>query len=333
VDELERMMRATNPSGLRRSMPLSLRAEVELAALLAEPAEPQPQPAPAEDRRWFRRFATALAAIAVTLVMATVIAITDLGPTAVLPSVAGPPLLQPTALDVEPSTVLTSLAIKAALMGSGPGSMTQVIRYEAWSIQVDVADRTTSFVQPEEVERHCGSDRSGYWEARAGAVRYGVATDEHPAAAPGDLLRRDDFATGEFPMAFPKAPPVEPGVLEDFLRTSWGLTAESSSVDYFTAIEGLRLEWQLSGAQTAAVLDLLATRTDIAVAGQVRDRLGRDGIAVEATAPDGTYRTTLVFSSETGMLLSSEQVYLGGIPDFDFDFPTVTNYYAWKDTR
>jgi hypothetical protein len=330
VDDLERMMRAANPSELRRSTPLTLRAEVELAALLADPVEPPTQPV--RDRRGFARIATTVAAIAVTLVIATVIAITDLGPTAV-PSAAGPPLLQPTALDVEPATVLASLAIKARLMGTGSGSTTQVIRYEAWSIQVDVADQTTSFVQPEEVERHCGSDRAGYWEARAGAIRYGVATDEHPAAVPGALLRRDDFATGEFPMAFAEAPPVEPGALEEFLRTSWGLTAESSSVDYFTAIEGLRLEWQLSGAQTAALLELLATRTDVTVAGHVRDRLDREGIAVEATAPDGTYRTTLVFSSETGMLLSSEQVYLGGIPDFTLDFPTVTNYYAWKDTR
>jgi hypothetical protein len=284
------------------------------------------------DRRKSAGMAAAFAAIAVTLVLATVFAITDLGrpPTA---SVAAPPVLEPTALDAEPAEILAELAAKAARQGGGSESTAQVIRYEAWSMQIDVAETTASYVQPEVIERRCASDRSGYWESRAGDIRYGTATDEHPAAEPGHLLRRDDFGAGEFPMAFLMAPPSEPGALGDYLRASWGLGAESAAMDYLTAIEGLRLEWQLSGAQTAAVLELLAAQPDVSVAGQVRDRLGREGIAVEAVRRDGAYRAVLVFSADTGMLLSSEQVYLGGIPDSDLDFPTVTNYYAWKDAR
>lgn len=329
MDELEAALRSANRSELRRSTPLSLRAEVELTTLLAEPSEPSRARAARPNPL---RMATAFSAIAITLVLATVFAITDLGRPAA-PSMAAPPLLEATAIDATPAEVLAELAAKAAREGDGSASMDQLIRYEAWSIQIEIAETTTSFVQPEVIERRCASDRSGYWESRAGDVRYGVPTEDHPAAQPGDLLRRDDYRPGEFPMAFMIAPPSEPAALDDHLRASWGLTDESTAFDYFSAVEGLRLEWELSGAQTAAALEVLSARDDVSVAGRVRDRLGREGIALEAVRSDGAFRALLVFSAETGILLSSELIYLGGLPDFDLDFPTVTNYYAWKDSR
>jgi hypothetical protein len=331
VDDLDAELRAANPSELRRTTPLTLRAEADLAALLASPAS-QLAPARVARRRLGGRAPT-VAAIAVTIALSAVFVVSDLGPPTPA-SVAAPPLLEATGAQGDPKPALEELAAIAAARGDAPSSMDQVIRYEAWSAQLEVgATATSAFVQPEVVERRCNSDGSGYWEARAGDVRYGSAPDNAPAERPGELLRRDEFAAGEFPMAFDEAPPTGARDLDAYLRAEWGLGETAESFDYFLAIEGLRLEWRLSGAQTAAVLELLAARSDLTLAGRVTDRLGRDGVAFETVRSDGALRSILVFSPETGMLLSTESVYLGGIPDLELDYPTVTNYYAWKDTR
>ena len=93
----------------------------------------------------------------------------------------------------------------------------------------------------------------------------------------------------------------------------------------------MRYERTLTGPQTAAALDLVAGLSDVTLAGTVTDRLGREGIAIQTERASGTHRILLIFSPETGLLLSSESIYLGGIPDFSLEYPTVINYFAWKD--
>jgi hypothetical protein len=69
----------------------------------------------------------------------------------------------------------------------------------------------------------------------------------------------------------------------------------------------------------------------VTLAGAVTDRLGRAGIAIQTERESGSHRMLLIFSPETGLLLSTETVYLGGIPDYALEYPTVLNYFAWKD--
>lgn len=327
MDELERQLRDANPLATRRTSPLSDRAESELSTLLTAEAGA----APAQRRR--RRalpaigFATA-AAMAVSI--AIVLAVTNVGhPTP--QSVAAPPLLQATELGDSLDDVLARLSERARNQG-GTSTPGQTIRYESWAAQIDAESTFSSyFVQPAVNEMTWRPDFSGSWLSRAGEVRYGKPSNNNPAATPGTVLQRDEFGPGENPMAFYDVPPTDAGELDAYLRGAWGLPDPSESFDYFTAIEGLRLEWNLTGPQSAAALELIGQLPDVELAGTVTDRLGREGIAIQTERASGTHRMILVFSPETGELLSSELVYLGGIPDFHLEFPTVMNYFAWKD--
>jgi hypothetical protein len=323
--DLDDELRGANPHASRRTSPLSARAHRELSELLAAPAEP----ALKSRRRGLPAIGFAAAA-SLAVVVAVVIAVTNFGQ-AGQTSVAAPPPLVTTPLGDDLGEVLAGLAERARAQTS-PATSTQTIRLETWSVQVD-ADAPISeyYVQPEEVEKIWFPDLSGTWRSWAGDIRYGTVPPGDGLVAPGTTLRDDVYAPGEFPLSYPEVPPDDALQLDAYLRAG-GLARRPEAIDYFWAIEGVRFDWSLTGPQTAAALELLAELPDVTLAGTVTDRLGRAGIAIETERESGTHRMLLIFSPETGLLLSSETVYLGGIPENALEYPTVLNYFAWKDS-
>ena len=317
-------LRGANPLASRRSSPLSARAERELSELLAT----TPEPAPIPGRRAFPSIGFAAAA-SIAVIVAVFFAVTNFGQ-AGQTSIAAPPPLVTTPLGDDLTEVLAGLAERARTQTS-PATATQEIRLETWSVQVD-ADSPVSphCVQPELVEKIWLPDRSGTWRSWAGDIRYGTAPPGDSRVAPGTTLRDDVYAPGEFPLSYPAAPPDDALELDAYIRGT-DLPDRLEAFEYFWAIEGMRFEWSLTGRQTAAALDLLAELPDVSLAGSVTDRLGREGIAIETERDSGTHRMLLIFSPDTGLLLSSETAYLGGIPDNALEYPTVLNYFAWKD--
>ena len=323
--DLEDELRRANPYTSRRASPLSARAKNELLELLAATPEPV-----ANNRRRALSALGFAAAASLTVVIALVLALTNLGQQGAT-SVAAPPQLETTPLGDDLAHVLAALAERARGQTT-PATSTQTIRLETWSAQVEADSPVSSyFVQPEEVEKVWASDHSGTWRSRAGDVRYGVPAPNDVPLDPGTIVRDDVYAPGEFPLAYPEAPPSDALDLEAYIRSAVDLPRRPEAADYFGAIEGMRYDRALTGSQTAAALDFLAGLPDVTLAGTVTDRLGREGIAIQTERASGTHRMLLIFSPESGLLLSSETIYLGGVPGNALEYPTVMNYFAWKD--
>jgi hypothetical protein len=207
-----------------------------------------------------------------------------------------------------------------------------VIEVETWSMDILVdPNEQTTFVQPREVVRTRDADLAGEVVVSAGSVRWGsVPQDATPP--PGEELERHSYEAGSYPLLFPTPPPSDEPTLRAYLSTALGLTADSTAGDYFRAVQDLRNEWPLSGPQCATVLDLVAVLPDVELLGEVVDRLDRPGLAFStSTRMGGAFEDVLIFSPDTGCLLSAEEVYLGGLDEVALDERTVTNYTAWKE--
>ncbi|MEO5535264.1 MAG: hypothetical protein ABIR17_09055 [Pseudolysinimonas sp.] len=322
MDDIERLIREANAAPVRRTSSLSPRAEADLAAILS--ASP---PIPAHrDLRWRRRLIWGSAVAAAIAVILTVTM-----PFATPPAVASPPLLTFIPVSGSPSTVLGRLGEVARSSILTPTS--SVIASETWSADLtEVAGTTTTFVQPREVTRTYHPDGSASIVTLAGSVRWGTVPNETAAPQPGTVLERLDFTAAESPRLFLTPPPSSSGEdLRAYLGGIFGFTEATTTGEYFGAVENLRNEWELDGAQTAALTEMLASLPDVSILGEVMDRLGRPAIAVAtSTRAHGTFEDVLLFDKESGALLASEEIYLGGDPDISLASPSVFNYVAWK---
>lgn len=344
TDLLERDLRAANPLRSRRTDPLSARAEADLASILASAsAATDADAAAAEDatatvvpiasaakRSRRARFAWALSAAA-ALAAASVITITSLtvSPPA---GVAAPPDLDPVPIDSTLSEVLAEMSANARQL-PGDTSLGHIVESEAWYSDISITEEsTTFFVQPQLVHVEWHPDLTGFVEARAGEVRWGDPVDADGMTKPGEVLFRVDYdEPGSFPLTLPQPPPDTADAFRDYIRAAYpDYTDDTPTGFYFAALEDIRSGWPLTGPQAAGALDFIGSLPDVELLGEVTDRLGRTGIAI-ATETE-THRFVLVFDRQTGLLLSAERSYLGGVPDFDYP-PGVMSFTAWKEPR
>lgn len=324
MDDLERRVRAANPHSMRRYDPLSERAERELATLLAEPHN---RPA-SHTRRWRAPLFVSTTAAALAVVIVAVAASLLLAPRVAM---AAPPLLVSTPITGSTDSVLERLSMNARSAVASPP--TDLIAAETWSADITLApEKLSTFVQPREVTRVRTSDLAGEIVVFASEVRWGsVPAGERPPT-PGTELERQTFAAGEFPLLFTQPPPADAAELPAYFATYLGTSETTSAGEFFRAITDLRNEWTLTGPQTTAVIEFIRDLPNVTVAGGVTDRLGRSGVAVSTESRSGgAYRDLLIFAPDTGVLLSAEQIYLGGIPDVRTPASTVLDYTAWKE--
>lgn len=331
MDDLERRIRASSPSPVGRNSPLSRRAEDELAALLSTKpnAEIVPVlPGRSDARKWI----TAIVAI---LILASVFFAGNVIPRPGASAATLPPLTS-SPIDGTLEDVLERLSVAAQNTQNKPASHQRSVVYETWSADIAVGDGRSVevFIQPQEIKRTWSDDLSGRIQTRAGAVRWGEQTDSAPASKPGTILDDSTFGPGEYPALFPATPPTSAGEMRTYLSSVLGLTDESTAGEWFKAIQDLRSDWPLSGAQTSPLVQIIKTLPDVVVSGTVVDRIGRTGIALETeTRADGRFKDILVFDGTTGLLLSAEDVYLGGLEDTNLPAMTVLSYIAWKGEK
>jgi len=326
MDELERRLREANPWPMRDAGELSDRAARELAALLDEGrTAAAPRRADRPSRRAWRWPAIATGAAALLSVLA-VVNITN-APVAT----GSPSLLEFTPITASDEEVLAELSARAREDATTTGT---TIRYESWSATIiPGTDTTELFVQPEDVTRIHEPDGSGSITTRAGELRWGPPPPGQTPKEPGEVTRSSVYGPGEYPLLFPDAPPADPDAdeLRAYLHAHLEFRSDATASDYFGAVEDLLNEWRLSGPQNAAVVELLGSLPGVEVAGTVRDRLGREGVAlVTTTRADGAFRNVLVFDPATGAVLTSEIDYLGGVDEITLPYPIVLGYIAWK---
>lgn len=321
MDDVERRIRSARPDLGTRHDALTPRAEADFLAITrARPTAMRSR------RRWIPVVAvpSLAAAVAALVAVAGIVQAPQV-------SMAAPPPLEVTTIQEPLDVVIARLRAATATMPA-QDAWPQDVSYEAWFSEIHVDEHATShYVQPVEVDVHHEADGSGTMITRAGDVRWGSAPPDRPAQPQGTLLEVQRHGAGRFPLSNPTAPPTSAAELRAYLGRS-GTASDASTGDIFTAISNMADQWRLDGPQTAAVLELIGELPGVTVAGQVTDRLGRAGIALQTqTRVDGAFRDTLVFDATTGRLLSAEEVYLGGVAGFDLPFPTVFAYVAWKE--
>lgn len=319
MDEIERRIRGSRPDIGTRHDPLTPRAEAELLAITR---------APAPKVRRARRSLIAIPSLAAALAAGIVVVSLVQAPQASM--AAAPPPLDIRSV-VEPlDVVIGQLRAATAALPAADG-WPQEVSYEGWFSQIYIdEDATSHFVQPSEVTRRREADGSGTLVTRAGDVRWGTPAPNHPVPERGTVLESLEFGPDAFPVTHRTPPPSTAVELRGYLAED-GAVEGATAGEIFGAIARMADEWRLDGPQTAAVLQLIGELPGVTVGGEVTDRLGRDGIALQTeTRAAGSFRDTLVFDATTGRLLSVDEMYLGGIPDFDLPFPTVFAYTAWK---
>jgi len=321
MDELERLVRAANPSPVRRTSTLSPRSESDLAQIVSAP-----RASARADQGWRR---TVIWGSAVAAGLAIILTVTAqlTAPRAT----ASPPVLAYASVAGSAASALERLGELARKNITTPSS--DVLVSETWSadITIGVAE-TTTYVQPREVTRTFRSDGTATFVVRAGTVRWGVVSGDDEAPAAGTELERMELTAADGPRLFVEPPPSAGPEFRTYLESTLGLSEASTTGDYFAAVQSLRDEWAFDGEQTAALTELVASLPDVTMLGETTDRLGRAGIAFATrTNGDGTFQTVLIFDRASGALIAFENTYLGGNPDVALPSPSVVNYIAWKD--
>jgi hypothetical protein len=331
MDELERRIRLANTGQVHRETALSERAENELSILTGRSAATGALGL-RRRRRYVRSLLTGMVAALVlgTLLVAGNVAFRPAAGLALVP------LLNETPIDGSSRDILEQLIVSARQSAGAGVPPKRGAANETWAASNIVTDEPEAevFVQPQEVEREWTADLSGRIVARAGEVKWGSETTDHPAEKPGTVLSDGRYEPGQYPAVFSETPPESAAELRGYLASHLGLGSETTSGEWFKAIQDLRVDWTLTGEQNAAILEIIRDLPDVTVAGSVRDRLGREGIAVQTeTRADGHFRDVLVFEAGTGVLISAEDIYLGALDEVSLPAMTVLNYTAWKDAQ
>jgi len=327
-EELERRLRRADPATTPPDAQLSVRAEADLRRIITGSGAKK---SPRRQGRWL-----ALPALGALLVLAFFLV------QQVLPSnvsgnqtamAATPPVLTGTGTPRDFAVFVKEAAAK--LRDQEPETPTRRASYEAWYVNTDFdADGSTfSYVSPQEVTTTWRADLSGEITVVTGTPYLpegSIAPDTEPTAA-GALVREESFGAGEMGIVFAAEPPTDAASMSAYLTEYGGVMDPKDPAQVLEAVGQLLSEWTLSGAEHSALLESLAEVPGFESIGSVTDRLGRAGLGFSAQSPaDPRFQSILVLDATTGEILSMEKVYLGGVPEFSFDPPTVTSYIAWK---
>lgn len=319
-DELDDFLKQNRPPTMRRGEPLDQRRELLLEDIVHDRIGRN-----APDARTSRRTVSSLL-IAAALVLLTVIGIATqtIGNHSTSAFAVTPRPLKAQQIDGDVDMVLTRLSESIA------APRKQRVQFQSWALLfTPETSPIPTAIQPQETtidEKEDGTVTLktvvvGNFDAAGDSI------EVDDGLKPGSVLMDEQFAPGEYPYLFP-----EVGKNPDwavYLRDGYGLAADATTGDYFTAIRGLLSERTLTAEQQASLLRFIAKLPDVRVDGEVTDRLGRPGISISATTRmDGEYRDVLVLAEGAG-IVAYESVYVG-TERTDLRAPAVIDYTAWK---
>lgn len=260
-----------------------------------------------------RRWVLASAGLATALVAAGAIVVPRLTEPAV--AAATPPLLEYSELKREGSAsdMISELAQHARsqppLPGNGPYHYVNTRQF-----QLTTSMTTDMEVMDARVEERLREQ----WIARDGSGRIEQTTDGE----------RENFS-GKFG---PRAgrPPLLVGSEQELRSRLLREGSDRTSGDWFDVMAQAWSKQVVSPDLQAALLEILADRSDVEVRGMTTDRQGREGIAIgtdttqrDPLAPEMRY--VLVLDPETGMLLDYEVIALEA-GDLPIDPPATVSY-------
>lgn len=154
-------------------------------------------------------------------------------------------------------------------------------------------------------------------------------------AAPGTVLRDDNLGPTSMYAGDELLPEVEVGDTLEFYRemlakSRRGATEPARAADVVTLIESVQFWWTLSDLQQSNLLELAVEQGDLELLGTTTDRDGRPAFAFGATTAKGFHQAVLLVSTESGRILGSEWVYLGGLEEMPVPPHSVMSYTLWE---
>lgn len=320
-DELAELMRRADPA---RTLPDAM-TEADLQANLAEIRH---KAAHASRRR---RAWAALPAVAALLLVLLVVQPWDVG--APRAHAATPPMLgmEPVSADVQ-QIVTEALGHLAA--GSAGESMRRA-EFEGWYLEIEEEGGAvaTAVIAPQRQFVRWSADLSGRITVTSGEAYSPDGESQPPpqdaTPSPGTVLSDDIFSIGEMPVLFATEPPSTAPEMQTYLEAG-GATTASGTASYLEALKVLLSEWTLNSRQQAAVLQVLTSLDGVGIAGETTDRLGRASVALTFQSEgQASIRYLLLLGADSGQILALEQIYEGGLDEFDLLVPSVISYIAW----
>ncbi len=312
-----------------RNEDLDRRAEVDLARIIASPRQGDPAPV-RSPRRVRARVAVAVGVTTALAAGAFAVGSTRHGGP---PAYAATPdrLLIVSGVDAlgfpasaDAATLLSSVAAKAARLPDDTGTGRYArIETDAWALWTRVTRKTvTSDVVPQTTTR---------WTARDGSGRLAVRRDG-PGTAHGDT--DSTVAPGGQSLMWPLGS-LSADDQELARQLDQAHPAANGPAERLVAVADAVAEQPLPPAVRAAVLRYLARTPGLAVDGVVRDRAGREGIAVhvDTTMTGLPERRTLIVDPVDGRILGAETLLTRTAGKLNVPSTSVISYTTSRAAR
>lgn len=336
-DTLDRMLRSTSPYARDAGAALSVRAEADLARMLAG----RGARATRRRRAFGLSLGLSLPAIAAAVIALVVVLVAN---PFTPPAPAAAQGLRPLQYNSSGLTVDAAIDEAQALLGRSDGPA-EPLRHSvtvAWyaNVQMDGPDAGV-VMSPEVTTWEWDETLNGRVVVTAGEAfstegdAAAIPTRED-LAAPGTVLREEqigpEYLTYEAPDGIAPLPFTEEGASVGFFRDviAWYTgTDQAASSDVLTGVGELLNYWTYTNEQHASLLEVVRAQSDLELLGTTTDRAGRPAFAIAATSPAGHHQLALLVSTETGRIIGAETVYLGGVPDGLVPANSVFSYSLW----
>jgi hypothetical protein len=209
--------------------------------------------------------------------------------------------------------------------GDGPVAYSRIL---SGSLATVGGDEPYSFWQPEEVSSWVGPDGRGLIRRIRGEALFPGRRDRERAGNGGavpDAGSRDSLTLPRgTPSTFGDLP-LDPDRLARRLRENAGADGDAG-YRIFKTIQEMLLEPDLTPAATASLYRVAARLPGVSLTGEVRDQLGRRGVAIGLDTADRRKRTELILDRRTGRLLQSRELLLVAAPFVDATPPTSLSF-------
>ncbi|MFK0402721.1 hypothetical protein ACIQTT_10355 [Microbacterium sp. NPDC090225] len=322
-DRLDELFALAHPSPARdtalRAQDIALRERIIRGDVA-------PRPAPHRRGFWAAGLTTAVASCAIIALIAVNVLAPDQRAVALTP----PPLVY---TDAEPLDAVVADAHAALADGDGPAQAPHV-EVVTWGWSIDMSEKNIEVI-PQDITMDWTLDEGGvttivagepYWEDGERPAGLGESPYE-----PGELIDRVTMTPEQFNI--PPATAALDGSSRDELEAAVAPylsgDPDPTSGEIATGIVSLLWQWTLTDEQHATLLDMLVDAGGVTVLGRTTDRLGRDVVGLEVTAPlNSLYRITVLVSRDTGRIVGTEDELTEPL---DFIPAGVTGYTLWDE--
>lgn len=332
-NEVAELMQRSDPARDVHDRRTETQLAKDLLSITTTLTEPASKPVPHPRR-------TIATVLTLTAVITASVALVAIWTPHVVPEPATPPLLE-----VAPTnqTLDEVLGLAMEHLGSSADVVAQRgASSEVWHLETQVDDQLASnqIITPQIRKSVWDDDLSGTVIRTSGRSYSPTASQyssqgsppEALAPKPGTVLGFDEFGPGEMPVSFPASPPTDAMQMRVYLTGPQAQDRHTTdAVAYFRMIRTLLNEWTLGPKGEVALLQFLSDTKQFTIAGDVTDRLGRQGTALRAISQtDSHFEYLLIIGSDTGRVIAAERIYVGGLPNYNVTGPAVIDYTAWK---